>query len=92
MENKSGLTLYIGEKDVIRINEWRDDHGCTLKGVGTIGRSIAYTFTPNNSGVVTKVICVCGAELDYNTDYDCNGPGNTGISESNDFQRFLSGG
>jgi len=66
------------DEELDQIHEWVKNHKCTLeedpnfpgyKKVGAIGGEITYSFTPTGLGMISKVKCTCGAELDL-TNYD----------------------
>jgi len=52
-----------------QVGGWGKDHGCPLKDQGAIGGALTYSFTPTSIGIVEKVSCACGKDLDL-TDYD----------------------
>jgi len=54
-----------------KLAEWYKEHDpvCRIQYAGAAGGKLTYTFTPNNLGLVTKVICACGEEVDV-SDYD----------------------
>lgn len=51
-----------------KISAWDGSHDCEVKEVGAIGGKMTYCFTPTSLGMVGKVLCACGKELDV-TDY-----------------------
>ena len=67
-EKENFMKFSIGRYELKTLSEWT--HDCSLgSDQGAIGGPLTYTFTPNNLGIVTKVICACGEEKDL-TDYD----------------------
>jgi len=45
--------------------EWDKKHQCKLKNnIGAIGGRLTFSFTPTGLGVIIKVKCACGEELD----------------------------
>lgn len=52
-----------------KLHEWCCKHECSIGYAGAIGGKLTYSFTPNSLGMVTKVTCACGDEVDV-TDYD----------------------
>ena len=61
------------EEDQKKLDEWltvhnKECHYADPTKRGAIGGSLTYKFTPTSIGLITKVKCVCGAEVDL-TDY-----------------------
>jgi len=63
------------EKDqIIKMNKWLDIHNhseCPFSipnNCGAIGGRLTYTFTGTSLGLISKVKCACGEEVDL-TDY-----------------------
>ncbi len=50
--------------DKEKMDRWVANHNCKYKYLGAIGGRFTYCFTPTGLGVITKVKCACGAELD----------------------------
>lgn len=60
------------------VSKWKKEHECSLRtddhGIkreryaGAIGGATTYQFTPTGLGMITKVICGCGAEIDVTDD------------------------
>ena len=63
------MIFKLTEKDYKKLNEWNENHVCTLTYSGAIGGKFTYSFTPNSLGCVEKVICACGKSIDV-TDYN----------------------
>jgi hypothetical protein len=64
------MIQYKLDKEQIRkISEWEYNHNCVIKNLGAIGGKLTFSFTPTNLGIVTKVKCCCGKEIDL-TDYE----------------------
>lgn len=62
------VALFWVEKDQAkRMSKFSDDHRCCQRGA--IGGAISYIFAPTSLGVVVKVKCACGKELDV-SDYE----------------------
>lgn len=66
------------EEQIKKLKEWQDNHNCKLsddpnfpgeKAIGAIGGRFTHLFTPTSLGVIEKVKCGCGAEIDL-TNYD----------------------
>jgi len=58
-------------EDYNKYVEWYKEHmkECPIESAGAIGGRFTYSFTPIGLGVITRVTCVCGAELDL-TDWE----------------------
>lgn len=63
------MIFSLGDQDISRVNEWKAAHDCGLSYQGAIGGKYTYCFSPTNLGIVVKVRCACGSEIDV-TDYD----------------------
>ena len=63
----TGFTLTDDQQKQAR--QWVDSHTCSIDYSGAIGGKTTYSFTSTSIGVVEKVSCACGEELDL-TDYD----------------------
>ena len=69
------MKFELTEEQQKKYKEWADTHECPyrtqdeLRYVGAIGGADVFCFTPTGLGVITKVKCACGAEIDL-TDYD----------------------
>jgi len=45
--------------------EWDSQHFCKLKkNSGAIGGRLTFSFTPTSLGLIVKINCGCGEELD----------------------------
>lgn len=58
----------------IKLVKWEREHDKTCKFAnpmkqGACGGRLTYSFTPTSLGVVTKIKCACGEEVDV-SDYD----------------------
>ncbi len=67
------MNFELDERQEERLAEFRDKHPCAIldhsrmPGVnmtGAIGGQYTYLFTPTSIGVVVRVKCACGAEID----------------------------
>lgn len=58
----------LSDEQVSKALHWEITHNCTIVYAGAAGGKITYQFTPNSIGMVEKVVCVCGEEVDM-TDY-----------------------
>jgi len=61
------LTFTVGGSAALRFKKWQELHRatCSLGGApSTVGDRETWTFTPTSLGVICKVRCACGAELD----------------------------
>lgn len=60
----------VHEKEEKAMKEWVAQHRpvCTAR-IGTIGGRLSYCFTPTSIGVIFKIKCNCGQEIDV-TDYE----------------------
>ena len=63
----------LSEKDGKAFSSWLEEHNktCPFKSKlsqGAIGGRLTYKFTPTNLGLITKIECGCGSEVDV-TDY-----------------------
>lgn len=68
MENV--LTFTITEDEVARVKDQIDEHLKTCKPRPDVtGAWFSYMFLPTGIGVISKVVCPCGAQFDM-TDYD----------------------
>ena len=61
------------KEDQKKLEKWlaAHDEECRYadpKKRGAIGETLIYKFTPTSIGLITKVCCTCGAEIDL-TDY-----------------------
>lgn len=57
-------------KQTVDVENWIYQHPCkVLDNQGAVGGRITFSFTPTQLGVVEKVSCACGAEIDV-TDYE----------------------
>lgn len=73
------INFELSNADTDRIDEFERMHDCPLRTneygiegeiyVGPIGGNLTFSFTPTGLGVIAKVRCSCGAELDL-TDYE----------------------
>jgi len=58
------------EKQLKKESEWKASHKCKYRKpnneiyVGAIGGAITYSFTPTGIGIIIKIKCACGSELD----------------------------
>jgi hypothetical protein len=77
-ESKPELTLSLNIRQGKKIDKWGEEHikTCPYVGVnengmpkdGAIGGAITISFTATSLGIVAKVTCACGGEVDV-TDY-----------------------
>lgn len=64
----------LDEKQEKLFHDWNCEHIKTCKltqsptGTGAIGGRLSYCFIPTGLGVITKVKCACGEEVDL-TEY-----------------------
>jgi len=68
------MQFNISTNDVMKYSDWlvehnkkcvyHDDGTKPYNPVGAIGGRITYSFTQTSLGVITKVICACGEEID----------------------------
>lgn len=68
------MKFEITPKEMKQINSWLAEHDkeCPYtqrEKQGAIGGRLTYQFTPTGLGIVTRVICGCGAETDI-SDYE----------------------
>jgi len=68
------IRFEINEEEYKKYKKWikKHDKTCPYKGPlkqGALGGRLAYTFTPKNMGVIIKVKCACGEEVNL-TDVD----------------------
>ena len=74
------MKFELTEEELKKYKEWADTHECKfrtqpswahkpLRYVGDIGGEDEFCFTPTGLGVITKVKCACGAEINL-TNYD----------------------
>ena len=61
--------FYVDAVQLKKINEFASDHKCSMRYHGAIGGALTYSFTPTTLGVVVKLTCACGAEIDV-SDYE----------------------
>lgn len=64
----------LSKEEQIKFNKWIQKHNKKCKysdsmKTGAIGGRLTYMFTPTSLGVITKVKCACGEEIDL-TDTD----------------------
>ena len=69
------IRFELTEEQEKRYEEWAETHECkyrtrgNFRYVGAIGGADTFEFTGTGLGIIQKVRCLCGAELDL-TDYD----------------------
>jgi hypothetical protein len=81
MLNDDDFAFYISKEELKKANAWQDAHDkekhmrsdhplhSAVRYTGAIGGAYTWCFTPTSIGVVCKLKCSCGEELDF-TDYD----------------------
>jgi len=59
------MNFQLDNKQLKDYIEWDKKHQCKFKNnCGAIGGRLTFTFTPTGLGVIIKVKCACGEELD----------------------------
>jgi hypothetical protein len=59
-------------QDTEKAVKWLNEHQCKFcdpENIGAIGGRLTYAFTPTGLGIICKIICACGEEIDC-TDYE----------------------
>lgn len=60
----------LDEEQQEKFKEWNMSHHCELKEYsGAIGGRLTFSFTPTSLGLITKVSCGCGEEINL-TDFE----------------------
>ena len=64
----------LGKEESDELDNWLREHNKTCRysergSQGAIGGRLTYNFCPNSLGLVVKVECACGEEVDL-TDYN----------------------
>lgn len=67
------MAFWLDDAEKTKLTAWLSTHRCQSYGredsyAGAIGGALTYSFTPTSLGVVAKIRCACGAEVDA-TDY-----------------------
>lgn len=65
------MNFKLTDDEVIKYQDWLKEHNkkCPISYEGAIGGKITFQFTTTGIGLIIKVICSCGEELDL-TDID----------------------
>ncbi len=65
------MNFILSDEQKKQASEWLQKHyeECPVKYCGAIGGPITWKFTPTSIGVVTVIVCACGAKVDI-SDYD----------------------
>lgn len=60
------ITFEIPDREAAAFIEWDKAHTevCPMRYHGSIGGRITYVFAPTSLGLVMKVNCACGEEID----------------------------
>jgi hypothetical protein len=61
--------FWVDEDQLKKLNDFASNHKCPMRYHGAIGGALTYSFAPTTLGVVVKVTCACGAEVDV-SDYE----------------------
>lgn len=66
---KREILFWVDPDQLKKLSEFESNHKCSMRYYGAIGGALTYSFTPTTLGVVIKVKCACGKEIDV-TDYE----------------------
>lgn len=71
MIGNNNMEFCLTEEEENKYRVWIKEHNetCPIKYSGAIGGKITFQFTPTSLGLITKVICGCGKELNL-TDFE----------------------
>lgn len=59
------IMFSLSKEQLVELAVWDRKHECKLKeNSGAIGGRLTFSFTPTGLGVIAKVKCGCGEELD----------------------------
>jgi len=63
------ILFELSEQEQQDFDEWKVEHNKTCKfadpmSQGAIGGRLSFQFTPTSLGMITKVKCACGEEID----------------------------
>lgn len=59
--------FHLSTEETLEYLNWKDNHDCPFADPmkqGAIGGRMTFSFTPTSLGLIAKVKCACGAELD----------------------------